>query len=363
MISMCIKELKQMFRDKTCIIFMIIAPIVLVLVFSYIMKDYINNKTNNEVLDGEKVYYLMETDGENKEKFEAFMQDISDELGVVFESADDAETAKENVKRQEGFGLVTVTDDGFDYYRSEFNESASAKLFRGVLTETMGSEKNTELIGDVPEVTIEMPKIDASSYYTFSELGFIILYISMLIAHSVFSERENRTFNRILLSKSKMPAFLFTKYFSGLFMTAVQIIVVYLFSTIVLDVDWGENAAIIMLVFLSLGFFSTSLGIVSAMSVKKRSLLDSIVMMTAILCGYMGGAFAPSSLLEEKAVIKHIIKINPLYWCNKAVITLYGGDTDNTIAKAVGVSIGVAFVLTVLYVVIYKKRKEAIQIL
>ncbi len=355
MFEICKKEIKQFFRNKLNLAFVFLAPIILIAVFSLVMKNYIGNKTNNEVISGKTVYYIMNDDGEYAEKFADFSKSVAERFGIKMEETTDYESSVENVKKQEALAVITINEAGCDYYRCSFNETDDAKLFRNVFTEAFGNISETS--SKVQTVELEMPAIDSYGYYTLSELGFIIIYISAILAYAVYEEREKRTLNRILLSKVGMGSFLFTKFFMGLFMAVLQIASAYIFSTFVLDVDWGKKTFLIILVYLSLGIFSASFGISVAMTVRKREGIDNIVMLVAILCGYMGGAFVPASVLESKNIIRHIIKIDPLYWCNKAVISLYGGEVNSDIAVSVCLSLGLATVLSTVCVCIYNSRR------
>ena len=113
-----------------------------------------------------------------------------------------------------------------------------------------------------------------------------------------------------------------------------------------------------LLVFLCIGVFSTAFGIAAAMTVKKREGIDNLVLFVAAMCGYMGGAITPSTVLESKKVIKHIIKIDPLYWCNKALLTLYGGEYDSSVTKSIVISLGLAAGVSIIGVIVYEHRRK-----
>lgn len=356
MLEICKKELKQLFHNKLNLAFIFLAPIILIAIFSFLMKDYIGSKTGNEAISGKTVCYIMNDDGEYAERFAEFSEKMHDGFGIEFDEAKDYDSAVERVKKQEALAVITINSSGCEYYRCSYNETRDAQLFRDVFTQTFGNAAQS--VSAVQTVELEMPAIDSSGYYTLSELGFIIIYISAILAYAVYEEREKRTLNRILLSKVGMASFLFTKYFIGLLMALLQIAAAYLFSTFVLDVDWGKYTVLIMLVYLALGTFSAAFGISVAMTVRKREGIDNIVMLVAILCGYMGGAFVPASVLESKKVIKYVIKLDPLYWCNKAVISLYGGDINKDIAVSLCMSLGLAAVLSAICISIYNSRKS-----
>ena len=62
--------------------------------------------------------------------------------------------------------------------------------------------------------------------------------------------------------------------------------------------------------------------------------------------------------MESKKVIKHIIKIDPLYWCNKALLTLYGGEYDSSVTKSIVISLGLAAGVSIIGVIVYEHRRK-----
>ena len=50
-----------------------------------------------------------------------------------------------------------------------------------------------------------------------------------------------KTINRIRLSKAKESNILFSKLSLGFLVAVIQILIVYIYSSLVLKVDWGEN--------------------------------------------------------------------------------------------------------------------------
>lgn len=358
MLVMMKKELRLFVKNKVNLAFVIIVPIVVVLIFSALMDNYIGNNTNTEELSGKVVCLVNKAQEGNEylEDFRRFADTSSRELGIVYEEYSDYDKAVEKTDKQDAIAVVTVEDDGVSLYRTAYNRTDSAELFKAVMEEGLGND--TDKAAGAVEISIGMPSLNASAYYTFVELGFMILYIAVMVAHSVYSERSSRTINRIYLSKSGILTLLTNKFFIAMIMSVIQIAVVYLFSNIVLDVDWGEKTLMIIVVYLCLGVFAGSLGISAAMTLKKRTSVDNLLLYVAILCGYMGGAFTPVSVLESKKVIGKLIKIDPLYWASKAVMALNSGKYTSDVTKSIVFSLSAAAVFSVIAAVVYKKNSS-----
>lgn len=55
--------------------------------------------------------------------------------------------------------------------------------------------------------------------------------------------------------------------------------------------------------------------------------------MIVMFSSYLGGAVTPVGLLKRIPVIKHLIRISPVYWANRSIISLYNGTLDDKTSK------------------------------
>ena len=93
----------------------------------------------------------------------------------------------------------------------------------------------------IQHITIEADKPDAKKYYTFSGLAFSILFMGLLVAHSVFDEKVNGTITGIQLSRTGTGVMIFSKGLTGTFCSCVQILSAFAFSSLILGVKWGSG--------------------------------------------------------------------------------------------------------------------------
>lgn len=112
----------------------------------------------------------------------------------------------------------------------------------------------------------------------------------------------------------------------------------FAYSRVVLKVNWGNKAGYIVLVLLCLVIFSAVFGCVVGLWGKNRTMCQSSVLMFSMLCGYLGGSITPLYLLENMPVLKFIIKISPLYYTNRAIISLYNGTLDEKTIYCITIS-------------------------
>ena len=140
---------------------------------------------------------------------------------------------------------------------------------------------------------------------------------------------------------------IFSKVLTGVLCGMVMIGASYLYSRTVLKVDWGNKTAYILLILLCLVIFSATFGCVVGMIGKNKTICQSMVMMFAMLCGYLGGSITPLYLLENVPVLNWIIKLSPLYYVNRSVTSLYNGIIDEKMTYSILVLCGLTIALVI----------------
>ena len=355
------KELKAFFTNKGNLVFMFLLPILLISIFSFALGDYV--KAEYGTFDGGRVLFVdNDASQDTADRFARIKEQLSASTGVTFEQVTDIPTAKKQVETSEAFGLITITEQGFDYYRSDFNEPEGGKTIRSLFMQMAEGNISSGENQKIQHITLKADKPDAKKYYTFSGLAFSILFMGLLVAHSVFDEKANGTITRIQLSRTGTGVMIFSKVLTGILCGCVQILSAFAFSSLILGVKWGGKTACIFLLLLLLVMYSAVFGSVVGMITKNKSMCQSTVLMVSMLCAYLGGSVTPLYLLENMPVLKIIIKISPLYHLNRAVTALSNDILDKTTLFTVLVLTGLsAFMLIVLRMINGKRigRKEA----
>ena len=173
--------------------------------------------------------------------------------------------------------------------------------------------------------------------------------MGLLIGYSVYDENAYGTITRIRLSSVGIGVMLFSKILTGVICGCVQILSAFVFSSLVLGVEWGGKTSLIFLLLLMLVLYSAVFGAVIGMLSKNRSMCQSTVLMISMLCGYLGGSVTPLYLLENMPVLNIIIKLSPLYHLNRAVTALSNDNLDKNTLYTVLVLTGLsAFMLILL---------------
>ncbi len=330
-------------------------PILLITIFSYALRDYMGGEYGT--FQDAKVYYFVSDDGAVLSDFKEIREKLEG-LGVCFEQASDYKAACAEVESSKAYGVITIKDGSYDYFRSSFNEPEGAKLVRTLFVQMAGDAAPLEGVepeNHVKRTRIEVNRFEAKNYYTFAGLAFSIMFMGLLVAFMVYDEKEHGTIERIKLSNAGIPGMIFSKVLTGVVCGMVMIGASYLYSRTVLNVNWGDKTGYILLILLCLVLFSATFGCVVGMIGKNKTMCQSMVMMFAMLCGYLGGSITPLYLLENVPVLNWIIKLSPLYYVNRSVTGLYNGIVDEKMAYSILVLVGLTLVLAMVGVSAGKK--------
>jgi ABC-2 type transport system permease protein len=344
------KELKTFFSNKGNLLFMVLLPILLISVFSFALGDYI--KGDYGTFDEGKVYYYVDDQGtELCKRFEEISGEITESTGVEFVEVTDLRQARKDVEESKAYGVITIGETGYDYFRSTFNEPQGGKLVRTLFVQLSGEQEQTGKTV-IQSRVIQGSHLDSKVYYTFSALTFAILFMGVLIGHSVIEERELGTLIRIQMSRAGTGGMMSGKILAGILCGAGEVCAAFLFSNYILGVKWGEHVLMIFFILLCLILLSAVFGAVVGRFTANKSMCQSTIMMTAMLCGYLGGAITPLYLLENMPILQFVVKASPLYWTNQALLCLYNGIVNEKMTKSICVLIGLSLVVLAIYAVL-----------
>ncbi len=327
------KEFRCFFSSKGTLIVMFALPLLLLLIFGFALGDYV--RAEYGTFHGGTMYYLMETENpERVEDFQQITEQITLATTVVFVEVYDEIMSQSQIEESLAYGLITVKEIGYSYFRSPFNEPQGGEMVRNLFVQLANQEEVALSHTSSERVILDMPQMDSLGYYAFSSLAFSILFMGLLVGFSVQNEKVYGTLERIQLSKGGIPTVFLTKLLAGLICGMGQILTVFLFSTLVLQVDWGNYTGIIFLLFAFLSLYSSVFGGVMGVISKSKAGCQNTVLTLSMLSGYFGGAITPLYLLENTAFMNIMIHCSPLYWFNKASISLQQGIYDESVAYA-----------------------------
>lgn len=357
------KELKVYFSNKVNWAFVVVIPLLFIGLFSVALKDYIGADYGT-FDDGKEFYYLNVEDGKYVDRLNVIIERLTESTGVCFERVYDIEQAKKDVEKSKAYGVITVNADGYDYYRSPYNETEGGKLIRTMFVEMAQNE--IENIKNYPivvsnNIEVKVSDVDSYAYYTFTALAFTLMMLSVGVSLSIYDEREHQTIIRYRISKGGIWGMLGLKIVVGMIAGALQLLISFTFSTVVLGVKWGDKIGWMLLLLLLHNTFAILMAIVLGLKGKNKAISQDMVFLITMLSAYLGGSVTPVYLLENIPVLKLLVKISPLYWTNQALISLYNDILDKKTLYSALISIGLAFIMFLL-IAVGEKKKHVVRI-
>ena len=368
------KEIIQFFKSKTNVIAMLIFPIVLIFVMGKSLDGLMSMDKN--IFSGKIIYFNIEDSSGNKnlQPFYDFSVQFQKDTEAEFVENTNPEEAIKLVNKNEAICFINVCKDDIKYFRNENGESTESKVFRNLYTQYMkkyifihsiskfepqkvpqilNAQNNTR----VKSERISYDEVNSFTYYTFVELTLIILYISTITLTSMYKENTLHKMTRLETSSIKKINIMISKIALGIFIGIMQIIIIYITSTRLFGVNWGQNVIYIFMVLISFIIFSSVLGISISMIFSEEKTAYTFTNMLIIVMGFLGGSYVPLSLVKSARITSFLCELVPNYWVNTAILGLkYNVDTSYYIS-AINISLGSAALMIILSRIISKIKE------
>ena len=377
-IAMLKKEFKQILRSKSDVVLLFIFPIALITTLSLGLNSLMQSSSSFFEENGKaaKVYYSVEgNDNKYRQGFEEFAKGLEDEVDVEFEEVSSREVAQEDVDNDKAILHINITTDGFEMYTSKNGEKIKSKIFRSLFESLIDkyavydsiAKLNPKAFANLAEsqyqdyVTKEKlqgkDNVSAAEYYTFAELALIILYIVVRVGESVYKENQLKTINRIRLSKLNESLMVLAKVIFGVCIGIVQTLIVYVYSSTALDVDWGKDTIKFILMFIAFSLFASVLGVIIGLLAKKENTVNSVSNILIIIVCALGGCYTPMAMLVSVPVLNKLIYFSPIYWINTAASSMICGYESSAYSIAIIIPIVLSAICLFGYYIIFKKEE------
>jgi ABC-2 type transport system permease protein len=232
-----------------------------------------------------------------------------------------------------------------------------SKILRAAYNNILGKTENLES-NSIEMVEVKQKTIDSYTYFTFAELGLIIMYLSLIVGQSIFIEKETKTFERIYISKANINITLISKVALGCTIGLLQILLVYLVSSLILNITWGKYFILIYALYLLLSLLSSTLGAIMGLLIQKKAVLNDSILIISISFGLLGGGLTPLSFLDSIKIVSFICKVSPLYWITNSAISLSSGKINAEFVIAVILCLLIIIFMVLIYSIFKKKEKR-----
>lgn len=370
------KEIKQFVRSKAELFMMFVFPIILITTLGIGLKGMMGGQNGFFLPQDEiEVYYSIEEGSKFKDGFISFMEGSKDFINVSYKEKDISE-GKEEVDSYNVLLHISLNETGFEIYTSKNGEKMDSKIFRGIFEGMINQyaaygtigEFNPQAFLDLKEVGYDeyvvegdnssIKPITSTEYYTFAELALIILFVSITVGESVYKENALTTINRVRLSKVREVEVIASKTALGVVIAIIQTILVYLYSTFVLGVNWGEHTLKFMALFIVFGLFASVFGVIFGLMAKKGTTVSGgLNVVITILC-LLGGSYTPIQVISSMPGMNMLMYLSPIYWINVATSSTLSGLNTNAYSIAILIPVVFSCILIGIYLLVFRKKGE-----
>lgn len=374
--ALLFKEIRQFTRSKSDMFMMFIFPIILITTLGFGLNGIMNNKDYKLFgEDGKRdiVYYNIDEESIYSKGFNVFINSVESEVKIKFKEVSSLKSVKSKVDNYNGVAFVKVSKDGFNIYTSNKGESFKSQVFKSIFNSVLNEYSIYETVTKLNKEKVQSivrseyksyikdegkkdRQVNSKEYYTFAELALIILYIASTVGEKVYKENDLTTINRIRLSKVSEGKLIFAKASIGILIGIIQTLLVYVYSSLVLKVNWGDNTIKFLILFIVFSIFASILGVVIGLLAKKDTTVTSVISVIIFTFCTLGGAYVPLQVIVSIPVLNKIMYISPNYWINTATSTMICGYKSNCYTIALLIPISLSVILLLLYYVIMKKK-------
>lgn len=193
-------------------------------------------------------------------------------------------------------GKVTYFETGIDEGIDMMTLSSSGGIiesFYGIIEEAKVKIEEENVDKKEPLSSIE--------YYAVAMTAMFILFAAGEGAYLLLEEKDNLTYARMTVAGVSKSLIAIGKYFTIFSFTLMQILVMILYSTLVLGVDWGDKW-LVTLITLCTTFSIAGLGtMLASVSYKigNYKMADAFSSILVFLLALIGGSYMPVEILPK----------------------------------------------------------------
>lgn len=368
------KEIIEFFRSKINIVFMFVFPLIIIFIMGKSLGGFIGMDEN--IFNNKTIYYRVNAPIRNEvdlQRFYDFMIHFEKSTNVKFIENNNYKEATNDVNNNKAICFMDIYDNGINYFRSEKQESTESKVFRNLYEQYIRKytflksiyKSNPQQVKNILDYEIKIllrnegihvQEINSFTYYTFAVLILIILYISNLTSRSMYKEQFSHITKRMKVSNIKKIDILLSKIALGIIVGVLQITIVYIVSSKFFKISWGDNLLYIFIVLICLAIFSSVLGIFMYMIFLEQKTCHITNNILIIIMGFLGGSYAPISLVKSVRVTSFLADFMPNYWTNVSILSLYYDVKIKYYIISIFISLGLSILMLILGNLILKLK-------
>jgi ABC-2 type transport system permease protein len=172
----------------------------------------------------------------------------------------------------------------------------------------------------------------------------------------MYKENFQGTFTRVKMSKVNNLILILSKIILGIIIGILQVIVVYIMSTVFLKINWGDSLIIMFIVLISFITFSSVLGVSMSMIFDEVKTANSVINTLIIILGFLGGLYMPISMIKSINITNLLSELTPTYWANISLLSISNGLSTKFSSISIILSLGLSIILIIIGLIIRKMK-------
>ncbi|MCX7773467.1 MAG: ABC transporter permease [Clostridia bacterium] len=374
-LSLVIKEIKQLVRDRNGMIFTIVFPIVLTLVLGASLSNMFSSNSGPTRIDA---YYHIEG---NSPMAAAFKKDFVPQIEKekLYLKEETPEKALNAVKFGDSACYIEVGDDRIvitmrdggtmsgqiaetmvKAYASKFNTIMTVAKVNPLSLKDLNSQDESTGSKYTESVSLQKQKAPrALDYYALTMLTLIIMYAGPAGSSLISDERQQRTLSRMVLSPVKNAEILVSKVTGMTLVTCLQVVIVFFFDKFVLKTEWGTNIPAVAAILLAQIIMVVSVGVGMAYLFKENSTGTTILNTLIPILIFLGGGYVNLELMGIGGIISQIAWLSPVKWLNQTLLQVIYANDYSTFGTTIALYLGIAIVFLAISSVLSKKEVYA----
>lgn len=369
MINIAKKVIDINIRSSKFILFNALFPIFLIILIGYMMSDEFSQNINIDTVN--ITYY-----NEGSEQSNLILREVlnnSREMNIKLEKIDSIEKGKQSARLNESV-FVHFDNDSINIYannKSPLDKAIVSSIFEGVnnkvnIMKVIYSENNQVMINDNQKLAKDIIEIDkipkekapnSFDYYGIVEITMIAMYVGAYPIYSMRNERRYSLNERIKLSNINN-----IKYYLGSFIGFCGLAIIttlpgYLFATLILKINVGDNMLLPYLLILSLSFMFIAIGMIIECVCKDTDKATNFIQSIIFpVFSFLGGCYMNFSD-NVGGLFQIATHISPIRWVNRSIFRLIYEGSNNLYIGTLLVNIMVTIFVMGIVLKITKKEE------
>lgn len=366
-LTIMLKEIKEILYDKKVMAIMILLPIVLIGILGFAFSS-----TSDIKLGDIKVIYTDEGDTILSQGFDIFIKE-TDKMGVKFVEIKDVSKGISEIEKRKYDGYVFLKGKDITFYKNahgdiktEIAESmidSFVDTFKGMTAIASQNPAFLKNSGDINlnrefiKITSIDRKVKQTSfdYYSVTMLTLVILYGAMSGVFSIDMERTKKTGRRILASPVKKYEILMGKVLGVTFSVFIQALIIVLFSKYIFGANWGKDIVTVFVIIISEIIFVVGLGVSLGFIIKNGAMAQGLLNGIIPFIAFLGGSYIPVKEMGSQFIEK-LSNFSPITWTNTAIFNVILGGNYQYVPTALMVNLIPAAFFIVLSAYLFRRE-------